>query len=142
LDWYLFWVSWPVLPVPAWSANHIHPFRIHSPEGRKAFLMKRLERKLDLTAQQREQVAAIVDRRHAEAWDHFRQHRDKLKKFIAQSFAEIRQVLDPIQQPKRLNNADILLRNLSFRYPCLALTLTAKNFQAINYTYIFKFSDF
>lgn len=80
--------------------KHGAPFGPRGPEGRKAFLMKRLERKLDLTAAQKVRVGAIVDRRHARARDHFRQHRQEMHAFMAQSFVEIRKELTPEQQPK------------------------------------------
>ena len=70
------------------------------PEKRKAFIMQRLERRLDLTAAQKIRVAAIVDRRHAKAREQFRRHRQALHAFMTQSFAEIRQELTPEQQRK------------------------------------------
>ena len=82
------------------ALKHGPPFGARSPEGRKAFIMKRLERKLDLTAEQRVRVAAIVDRRHQEAHEQFRRHRQALQAFMAQSFAEIRKELTPAQQVK------------------------------------------
>ena len=39
-----------------------HPFFSRAPEGRKAFIMKRLTRKLDLTAEQKVRIEAIIDR--------------------------------------------------------------------------------
>ena len=68
------------------------------PEERKAFILKRLERRLDLTGAQKERVAAIVDRRHAMAREQFRRHRQALHAFMKQSFAEIREEVTPEQQ--------------------------------------------
>ncbi|MDJ0721795.1 MAG: hypothetical protein QNJ04_09200 [Desulfobacterales bacterium] len=69
-------------------------------EERKAFIMKRLERRLDLTGAQKERVASIVDRRHAKAREQFRRHRQALHAFMQESFAEIRKELLPEQQVK------------------------------------------
>lgn len=80
--------------------KHGLPFGQRGPEGRKAFIMKRLERKLDLTADQKVRVAAIVDRRHNQAREQFRRHRQALQAFMTQSFAEIRTELTPEQQVK------------------------------------------
>jgi Spy/CpxP family protein refolding chaperone len=80
--------------------KHGLPFGFRDPEQRKAFIMKRLERKLDLTAAQLVRVAAIVDRRHDQARDQFRRHRQALHAFMAESFAEIRKELTPEQQVK------------------------------------------
>ena len=82
------------------ALKHGPPFGLRGPEGRKAFIMKRLERKLDLTAEQKVRVAAIVDRRHQKAREQFSRHREALQVFMAQSFAEIRQELTPPQQVK------------------------------------------
>ncbi len=82
------------------ALKHGPPFGLRGPEGRKAFIMKRLERKLDLTAEQKVRVAAIVDRRHQKAREQFRRHRQSLQTFMAQSFAEIREELTPAQQVK------------------------------------------
>lgn len=75
-------------------------FGPRDPEKRKAFIIQRLERKLDLNADQKARVAAIVDRRHAAARDQFRRHRQALHAFMLESFAEIRLELTPVQQVK------------------------------------------
>jgi Spy/CpxP family protein refolding chaperone len=80
--------------------KHGLPFSPRDADQRKAFIMKRLERRLDLTAAQQVRVAAIVDRRHAQARDQFRRHRQALQAFMAESFAEIRRELTPEQQVK------------------------------------------
>lgn len=80
--------------------KHGTPFSPRSPEGRKAFFMQRLERKLDLTAAQKTRVAAIVDRRHAQARERFRRHRQAMRAFMVQGFEDIRKELTPEQQIK------------------------------------------
>ncbi len=80
--------------------KHGKPFGPRDPEKRKAFIMQRLVHKLDLTADQKERVAAIVNRRHAQARDQFRKHRQTLHAFLLESFAEIRMELTPAQQIK------------------------------------------
>ena len=82
------------------ALKHGLPFGPRGPEGRKAFIMQRLERKLDLSAEQKDRVAAIVDRRHEQAREQFRRHRQTLYAFMTQSFAEIRKELTPAQQVK------------------------------------------
>mgnify|MGYP000305454193 CR=1 FL=1 len=82
------------------ALKHGLPFGPRGPEGRKAFIMKQLERKLDLTSEQKVRVAAIVDRRHTQAREQFRRHRQALQAFMAKSFAEIRTELTPEQQVK------------------------------------------
>ena len=78
--------------------KHGAPFSPRGSEGRKAFLMQRLERKLDLTAAQKTRVAAIVDRRHDQARERFRRHRQAMHAFMTQGFDEIRRELTPEQQ--------------------------------------------
>lgn len=80
--------------------KHGWPFGPRDPEKRKAFIVERLERKLDLNAAQKKRVAAIVDRRHAAAREHFRKHREVLHAFMVESFADIRKELTPAQQIK------------------------------------------
>lgn len=80
--------------------KHGTPFSRRGPEGHKAFFMQRLERKLDLSAAQKTRVAAIVGRRHDQARERFRQHRQEMHAFKTQGFAEIRQELTPEQQIK------------------------------------------
>ena len=82
------------------TLKHGPPFSPRDPEGRKARIMERLERKLDLTAEQKVRVAAIVDRRHGQAREQFRRHRQALQAFMTQSFADIRKELTPEQQTK------------------------------------------
>jgi hypothetical protein len=80
--------------------KHGWPSGPRDPEKRKAFIMQRLERKLDLSPAQKERVAAIVDRRQQEARQQFRRHRQALRTFMRESFAEIRRELTPDQQVK------------------------------------------
>ena len=82
------------------ALKHGPPFGARSPEGRKAFILKRLDRRLELTASQKTRVAAIVNRRHDKAREQFRRHRQALHAFMTQSFAEIRRELTPEQQIK------------------------------------------
>ncbi len=82
------------------AIKHGPAFGPRDPEGRKAFILKRLDRRLELTASQKTRVAAIVNRRHDKAREQFRRHRQALHAFMTQSFAEIRRELTPEQQIK------------------------------------------
>ena len=75
-----------------------HPFFSHKPEGRKAFLMKRLTRKLDLSEDQKDRIAAIIDRMQGEMITHFREGRRFRHQHLEKGFAEIRKELNPDQQ--------------------------------------------
>jgi hypothetical protein len=75
-----------------------HPFFSRQPEDRKAFIMKRLSRKLDLSAEQKVRIEAIIDRVQAEAFQKMREGRRFMREHLEKGFAEIRQELTPDQQ--------------------------------------------
>jgi hypothetical protein len=77
-----------------------HPFFSKAPEGRKAFIMKRLTRKLDLTAEQQVRIEAIVDRVQSETFEQMREGRRFMREQLQKGFAEIRKELTPEQQLK------------------------------------------
>jgi Spy/CpxP family protein refolding chaperone len=75
-----------------------HPFFSHQPEGRKTFIMKRLSRKLDLSAEQKVRIEAIIDRVQAETFQKMREGRRFMREHLEKGFAEIRKELTPEQQ--------------------------------------------
>ncbi len=75
-----------------------HPFFSGKPEGRKAFILKRLTRELDLSAEQRVRVAAIIDRVQSETFTQLREGRRLMRQKLESGFAEIRKELTPDQQ--------------------------------------------
>jgi len=75
-----------------------HPFFSHQPEDRKAFIMKRLSRKLDLSAEQKVRIEAIIDRVQAETFQKMREGRRFMREHLEKGFAEIRKELTPEQQ--------------------------------------------
>jgi len=82
------------------TLRHFHPFGPRDPEARKAFIMQRLERGLNLDADQKVRVAAIVDRFQTEAGERFRAHRQEWQAFMNRGFSAIRQELNPDQQQR------------------------------------------
>jgi len=82
------------------TLRHYHPFGPRDPEARKAFIVKRLEDRLDLDADQKQRVAAIVDRIENEAAERFRANRQEWQALMDRGFAEIRQELNPDQQQR------------------------------------------
>jgi len=77
-----------------------HPFFSRAPEGRKAFIMKRLTRKLDLTAEQKVRIETIIDRVQSETFEQMREGRRFMREELKKGFAEIRKELTPEQQLK------------------------------------------
>ena len=77
-----------------------HPFFSKAPEGRKAFIMKRLARQLDLTAEQKIRIGAIVERVQSETFEQMREGRRFMHEQLEKGFAEIRKELTPEQQLK------------------------------------------
>lgn len=75
-----------------------HPFFSGAPEGRKAFIMKRLSRKLDLSADQKVRIEAIIDRVQSETFQQMRDGRRFMHRQLEKGFAEIRKELTPEQQ--------------------------------------------
>lgn len=78
--------------------KHHHPFFSDRPEGRKAFIMKRLSRKLDLSEAQKIRIEAIIDRVQSETFRQIREDRRFIHEQLERGFAEIRQQLTPEQQ--------------------------------------------
>ncbi|MDD2389989.1 MAG: hypothetical protein PHP23_09695 [Desulfobacterales bacterium] len=70
------------------------------PETAKMTVMKRLVRQLDLTADQKPRIEAIVDQIQTQTRDHFRKTREEMKGIIAQGIARIKKELNPDQQKK------------------------------------------
>ncbi|MGD9330512.1 MAG: hypothetical protein PVJ53_04320 [Desulfobacterales bacterium] len=75
-----------------------HPFFREGPEGRKAFIMKRLSRKLDLSETQKIRIGAIIDRVQSETFRQIRENRRFVHEQLESGFAEIRKELTPEQQ--------------------------------------------
>lgn len=75
-----------------------HPFFSHRPEGRKAFIMERLTRRLDLSAEQQARIGSIMDRVQTETLDRIREGRRFMREQLEKGFAEIRKELTPEQQ--------------------------------------------
>lgn len=75
-----------------------HPFFRSAPEGRKAFIMKRLSRKLDLSEDQKVRIEAIIDRVQSETFKQMREGRRFMREHLEKGFAEIRKELTPDQQ--------------------------------------------
>jgi len=75
-----------------------HAFFSRAPEGRKAFIMKRLSRKLDLSKDQKDRIEAIIDRVQAETFQKMREGRRFMREHLEKGFAEIRKELTPDQQ--------------------------------------------
>lgn len=75
-----------------------HPLFSGAPEGRKAFIMKRLSRKLDLSEDQKVRIEAIIDRVQSETFQHMREGRRFMHRQLEKGFAEIRKELTPEQQ--------------------------------------------
>jgi hypothetical protein len=82
------------------ALRYYHPFGPRDPAARKAFIMQRLERRLSLDADQKQRVAAIVDRFQAQAGERFRAHRQEWQALLNQGFSEIRRELNPGQQER------------------------------------------
>ena len=82
------------------TLRYARPFGPRDPEARKAFIVKRLEQRLDLDADQKQRVAAIVARIENEAAERFRVHRQEWQALMNRGFAEIRRELNPDQQQR------------------------------------------
>jgi len=75
-----------------------HPFFSGKPEDRKTFILKRLTRELDLSAEQQVRIGAIIDRVQSETFKQIREGRRLMRQKLASGFAEIRKELTPEQQ--------------------------------------------
>ena len=74
------------------------PYFSRGPEDRKAFIMARLIRRLDLSEAQTMRIGAIIDRVQAETFDRIREGRRFIHDQMEKGFAEIRKELMPDQQ--------------------------------------------
>lgn len=75
-----------------------HPFFSGRPEGRKAFILERLTRKLDLDAEQKVRIEAIIARVQSETFQRLRDGRRVIHEQLEKAFAEIRKELTVEQQ--------------------------------------------
>lgn len=75
-----------------------HPFFSGKPEGRKAFILKRLTRELDLSAEQQVRIGVIIDRVQTETLKQIREGRRLMRQNLERGFVAIRKELTPEQQ--------------------------------------------
>jgi hypothetical protein len=72
----------------------------HDPEARKAFIMEKLSRELNLSELQRSRIAAVVDQLQEKRQEHFRRTRSTLKEIMDEGFLLMKKELSPVQQKK------------------------------------------
>ncbi len=77
--------------------KHNHPMFKHTPAERKAFVMKRLSRELELNDAQKQQVVEIVNRLHGQMVQRFQAHFTEVDAIVDGGFGEIKAVLEPNQ---------------------------------------------
>ena len=75
-----------------------HLYFSDRPEGRKAFIMERLTRRLDLSEDQKTRIGSIIDRVQSETFRRFREGRRFMREEMEKGFDEIRKELTPEQQ--------------------------------------------
>jgi len=83
---------------------HKHVFSRHKadPSARKAFILERFSRDLDLTEDQKKEFKSIIDRLEDRRVALFRQSHLEFVKMMDQGFVQMKKVLNP-DQKKRLD---------------------------------------
>jgi len=78
--------------------RHMHPLFKNDPADRKAFILSRLNRELELSDNQRQRIEPILDRAQTRAFSLVQKHRNDMLAIVENGFMEIKNVLDPNQQ--------------------------------------------
>jgi hypothetical protein len=73
---------------------------IKEPRARKAFIMKRLSKKLNLTADQQIKIEPIVNQMIEKRREYYRKTRPEIKTIMDQGFADIKTQLNEKQRKK------------------------------------------
>ena len=76
--------------------KHKYPPRITNPEARKAFILEKLSRELNLTPDQKNKIGEIIQQTEGKRHEFFVKHRLE----VEQSMVQIRGELDADQQKK------------------------------------------
>lgn len=75
-------------------------FRERGPEKRKAFMIKKLNRELNLTEAQRVKIEQIIDQTHEKFFQLREKHRPEFRKIREQSFELMKKELNEEQKQK------------------------------------------
>lgn len=86
------------------------------PATRKAFFLKKLSRKLNLTEEQKQAFEPILDQIERRRQEHRMRERSQLKEIINDGFSQMRGHLTPEQQ-KNLDELQQKARRFMKRYP-------------------------
>jgi Spy/CpxP family protein refolding chaperone len=89
-----------VLGADMYYKNRIERFREAGPPARREMLMERLTRRLDLTPQQQEKVAAVFQEMREDLFALRARHEPELDEIRARSNARIKAVLNADQQKR------------------------------------------
>ena len=73
---------------------------IKEPRTRTAFIMKKLSRELNLTADQKSKIQGIVDEMFEKRREYYVKHRKEIKGIMDQGFSQIRKELNENQKEK------------------------------------------
>ena len=73
---------------------------IKEPRARKAFIMKRLSKKLNLTPNQKTKIEPIVEQMIEKRREYYRKIRPEIKRIMDQGFTQIKEELNEDQKKK------------------------------------------
>ena len=73
---------------------------IKEPRARKAFIMKRLSKKLNLTPNQKTKIEPIVEQMIEKRREYYRKTRPEIKRIMDQGFTQIKEELNEDQKKK------------------------------------------
>jgi hypothetical protein len=73
---------------------------MREPRVRTAFIMKRLSRELNLTADQKSKIQAIVEQMMEKRREYYLENRPEIKKIMDEGFSQIRDELNQAQKEK------------------------------------------
>ncbi|MBU2489197.1 MAG: hypothetical protein KKA60_07390 [Proteobacteria bacterium] len=79
-----------------------HRFEKKTPEERALYILEKLSKRLDLTGDQKQAIAPIVERKERETWELYRFHRRAVRGLLEQGFVAIQKELTPPQIEKLL----------------------------------------
>ena len=86
------------------GAGFYHKYRFDhirkNPSEKKAFILKKLSKKLNLTEIQKNEFKNIIDQIEDRKQEHFRKSHSEFLKIMDQELSLMKQVLDPEQQKK------------------------------------------